>query len=68
MDDGDSSGDEIDVSMMDTGPHSGDKRAGSSNRGKRNQNKGKTKVEYEASIKALASVWVAKCDRAVTFE
>lgn len=61
LDDCDSSGDEENnVTTMDTGPHSGDKRVAPS-RGRKK--KGKTKSDYEASMEALASALVTRFDK-----
>ena len=49
-----------------TGPRSGEKRVGTSDRGQNKRNKGKGKLSYEDNITAMTIVYIAKQERDVS--
>ena len=51
---------------LNTGPHSGDKRLGTSNRLQNKRNRGKEKISYEDSITAMANAYVVRQEHIVT--
>ena len=58
-DDDDDGSDDMEAFTTDTGPRSGDKKAGSL-RGGGNRNQKKGKARYEASIEEMCEVYIAK--------